>query len=160
MSVTLSPVNLYIKSYPAFSSLPCLHCPSRSMCTLWHFGINWNTGTFVTRTYIEKFNSVTTTGESLLGGEWEELSFLTLYLAFRSLCTSTHAYSCSVVYSYNVCVWCTVCTVLYRNTGQHNADVHQTSNKTVCLQIFLIVYSLYCAMYSSLQMCCTDTALY
>ena len=26
--------NLYIKSYPAFSSLPCSHCPSRSMCTL------------------------------------------------------------------------------------------------------------------------------
>ena len=51
-------------------------------------------------------------------------------LAFRSLCTATHAYSCSVVYSSNVCVRCKVCTVLYRNTVQHNTDVHQTSNKT------------------------------
>ena len=45
-------------------------------------------------------------GESLLGGEWEELSF--------------RAYSCSVVYSSNVCVRFTVCTVLYKNTVQHN----------------------------------------
>ena len=48
MSVTLSLFNHYIKLYPAFSSLPCSHCPSRLMCTLWYLCINWPN---VTRTW-------------------------------------------------------------------------------------------------------------
>ena len=62
-------------------------------------------------------------------------------MAFRSLCTATHAYSCSVVYSSNVCVWCTVCTVLYRNTVQHNFLEFYLAVTSVQFVLFALLYS-------------------
>ena len=73
-------------------------------------------------------------------------NFLSFYLAFRNLSTATHAYSCSVVYSSSVCVWCTVCTVLYRNTVQHNF-----LEFFIWLSHLYISYSLYCLYFYTVQ---------